>query len=129
MTIPKTDYLKVFVLISLFAICFYSALQKFVFTPPLSRFEGLQPNFSICDKYGDVKEKADKNLSSECEKVVRLAYGNADMVCEGYIKNWGTCMQQSQSRRQSKCQTEFSNIEGCANAIVKSAVNKWKASS
>jgi hypothetical protein len=46
MSIPKTDYLKVFVLFSLFAVSFYTALQKFVFLAP-PKFERLRPNFSL----------------------------------------------------------------------------------
>lgn len=122
MTIPKSDYLKVFILISLFLISFYTALQKFVFVAP-PKLELLRPNFALwCDKYAEGKDKP------ECENIVRIGYESANIACKGYIEKLSVCMQ-SQTRGRTKCQTEFSNREGCVNAIVQSAVNKWKPTS
>lgn len=120
-SIPRTDYLKILVLFSLLGICFYSALQKFLFVEgPETRT--LKLDFSICNKYDSDGDKADPALFAGCKEVVIAAYADAQQKCNGYIQQLSSCMQ----NRKSRCQNEHTNVEGCVNAILKSAIDKWK---
>ena len=84
-SIPKTDYLKVMVLFSLFAVCFYSAVQKFFLSGGAPSFS-LEPSFTICDKYAPGGDKADEKLLDGCKGVVTMAYGSAQQLCKGFIQ-------------------------------------------
>jgi hypothetical protein len=119
--IPRTDYLKILVLFSLLGICIYSALQKFLFVEG-PEMRTLEVDFSICNKYGSDGNKADPALLAGCKEVVTAAYANAQQMCKGYIHQLSTCMQ----GRKPRCQNEHTNVEGCVNAILKSAIDNWK---
>ena len=118
-TIPKTDYLKVLVLFSLLAVCFYSALQKFVFVGTESYFE-IKPDFSACSKY----EKDAGKLKS-CQDTLLVAYATSGVKCKGFISQYDTC----KKAKQSRCHTEQNNVEGCINAIIKPYLEQLKESS
>lgn len=123
-TIPRSDYLKVLLLLSLLSICSYSALQKFFFVDTSSG-RALQVDYAVCQKYDTGGEKADTELFSSCKNVVSLAYEEAEQKCKGYIQKLSSCMQV----RHSRCRNEHTNVDGCVNAIVTSKIEKWTTSS
>ena len=114
--ILKTDYLKVLVLFSLYAVCFYSALKKFAFVDTQSSFK-IDPDYSICKKY-----EGDENKLESCQKIVVTAYAEAELKCKGFVKQYDTCKQ----AKRARCHTEFNNIEGCMNSIIKPYLEKRK---
>ena len=106
--IPKTDYLKVLVLFSLFAICFHSALKKFAYSDTISTFQ-LNLDYSLCKEYEN-----DGNKLESCKKIVVSAYVEAELKCKGFVKQYDVCKE----GKHARCHTELNNIEGCINAIV-----------
>ena len=123
-SIPKSDYIKVLLLLTLLSICSYSALQKFVFVDTSSN-RALQVDYTVCEKYDTGGDKADTELLSSCKNIVSVAYEEAEQKCKGYIQKLSSCMQ----NRKSRCRNEHTNVDGCVNAIVASKIEKWTASS
>lgn len=121
-SIPRTDYLKVILLISLLTLCFYSALQKFVFTSTSNNL-ALVVDYSMCQKYDISGDRADPALLVGCKNAVNQGYSSAQKMCNGFIKQLSSCMHSKHPR----CQNEHTNVDGCVNAIVKSAIEKWRS--
>ena len=106
-------------------MCFrprWSALQKFVFVGVPGN-QTLVVDFMMCQKYDISGDKADPALLAGCKDAVNQGYASAQQMCKGYIQQLSSCT----GSKHSRCQNEHTNVDGCVNAIVKSAIEKWKS--
>ncbi len=123
-----SDIGKLCVLFGLLALCFISAVNKFYFAPvkdiAISQTKLPQSfyDYKTCDAVNSCNSCNDKSkMKKQCLDEFHSEYEQAVNKCNGFLKNLYMC----QSKRQSGCHAETSNLEGCIKSIVKDSIVKW----
>mmetsp|Transcript_13028 Transcript_13028/g.19654 ORF Transcript_13028/g.19654 Transcript_13028/m.19654 type:complete len:129 (+) Transcript_13028:39-425(+) len=116
------DVVKVLLLAAMYMACLYSAFVTFS-QPQQIAAAHLKHDYSLCNKLakpcvqGDTDcVKRESVKLQECRKSVDRAYGDVTRKCAGYISK----LQQCQIKTPNMCQTQRSNVERCANVILRS---------
>ena len=127
MSFTYTDILKLSVLVVLYALCFYSGIEKFapdVLSSHSSNIDipSIKRDYSICDRINNCDSCQNKDtLQRTCFDEMRTGYDSAEDKCSGYLKNLATC----RNAHVSQCKTEVGNLEGCTGLTIKDLLSKW----
>lgn len=119
----KYDICRVLLLISIYGLFIYSALNKFYFSEESgTNIIKIKPDFSPCYTQFNLKNKSCSNQEciqhvneglNSCKNLMKKGSDEINNKCKGYFEKLKDC--QSQGKRN--CQVEKSNANNCAHLI------------
>lgn len=113
------DFGKVFFILAICVYSIYSAYIKFspLFYSKTSQDLTLrfQTDYSLCNPL--ILNGIDE---MQCRIEIEKAFGDARTKCNGYIKNFQSCVGQYRD-----CSIQESNAKSCVSMVVRNELNQW----
>lgn len=130
MSVSAIEIMRLLVLLGLIGMCAWSVFDSGnpnggAKSKHASDYVGrvvrqLEPDFTICGE-GSVRTESYKDEKrSLCSATVREATIIAQSKCSAYIENEADC----RLERESICDTQTGNVQGCARLVVAAALAK-----